>query len=628
MRTTSSLGALRALVFLAVLASAAQGQGAVIYVNDDATGAGDGSSWADAFPLLQPALGMAVAGDQVWVAVGTYAPITSANPTEFIALVDGVALYGGFDGTEATLGERAGLYSATILWGKDAASVSVKHVVTATGAGPSAVLDGFRVTEGSNPTPTGGAGMRIVNGSPTVRNTSFVGNQVVTVNNQHAVGGAVVIQGGSPLFEDCAFVENLARGAHEFSSGRAGDGRGGAVAVLAGAPKFHRCRFVRNEARGGEQHKAGAPGNGHGGALYVAGGSVLLAGSDFAGNLAHGGEDSLFAHGSGRGGAVYATADVAISQCRFTGNAAIVPSFDFEGQSAGGALYLDGEARVVQCTLANNVAHEGDGIFLSGGTLVLENSIAWANGVGEDDQLHVEPGAVPTVNWSCLQGLTGALGGTGNIGSDPSFLDLDGFDDVLGTPDDDLGLSAGSSCIDAASNADVPPDTFDLDGDGDTSEPMSFDLLLAPRFSDAPGTPDTGLGLKPLVDMGAHEFQGDFCQWNLGFQGPGAMALSLCGDDLTDPGSEATLLIANAPRNAPIALFAGLVNAPVPLKGGLLVPNPPFLTLIFPPAGAGGSFTLSVPGGGATSLTVFLQAASRDGLIFVFSNAIEAQLAF
>ena len=60
--------------------------------------------------------------------------------------------------------------------------------------------------------------------------------------------------------------------------------------------------------------------------------------------------------------------------------------------------------------------------------------------------------------------------------------------------DDDLRLSAGSPCIDAANNGTVPVDiTIDLDGN--------------PRFVDDPIMDDTGLGDCLIVDMGAYEYQ-------------------------------------------------------------------------------------------------------------------------
>ena len=60
-------------------------------------------------------------------------------------------------------------------------------------------------------------------------------------------------------------------------------------------------------------------------------------------------------------------------------------------------------------------------------------------------------------------------------------------------------------CIDAGDNTAVPPDTADLDGDGNTTEPIPLDLDGNLRFVDCPDIPDTGNGTPPIVDMGAYE---------------------------------------------------------------------------------------------------------------------------
>ena len=53
----------------------------------------------------------------------------------------------------------------------------------------------------------------------------------------------------------------------------------------------------------------------------------------------------------------------------------------------------------------------------------------------------------------------------------------------------------------------MPADTFDLDGNGNTAEPIPIDLDGRLRLANRLGTPDTGT--PPIVDMGAYEYQCD-----------------------------------------------------------------------------------------------------------------------
>lgn len=76
-------------------------------------------------------------------------------------------------------------------------------------------------------------------------------------------------------------------------------------------------------------------------------------------------------------------------------------------------------------------------------------------------------------------------------------------------------------CIDAGDNSLLPPDVPDLDQDGDTTEPLPFDVNGRPRFVDDPSTPDAGPGTAPRVDGGAieHMLDGDCnLDWTLGLQ--------------------------------------------------------------------------------------------------------------
>ncbi len=111
---------LLSFVLLASVPAVAQ---PIFFVDADATGAADGTSWADAFPGLQQALAAAEAGDEVWVAEGTYRPASTADRDASFVLVSGTVLYGGFDGTEATRDERDPDTHVTVLSGDLAAPV-------------------------------------------------------------------------------------------------------------------------------------------------------------------------------------------------------------------------------------------------------------------------------------------------------------------------------------------------------------------------------------------------------------------------------------------------------------------------------------------------------------------------
>ncbi|MBU0617296.1 MAG: hypothetical protein KKI02_06250, partial [Planctomycetes bacterium] len=79
---------------VAVLMLAAPAAEAQIFVKAAAVGANNGLDWANAYTDLQSALGVAVSGDQIWVAAGTYKPDrgTGDRSAKF-TMVDGVAIY-------------------------------------------------------------------------------------------------------------------------------------------------------------------------------------------------------------------------------------------------------------------------------------------------------------------------------------------------------------------------------------------------------------------------------------------------------------------------------------------------------------------------------------------------------
>ena len=257
-------------------------------------------------------------------------------------------------------------------------------------------------------------------------------------------------------------------------------GWGAGVYTQAGSPTLIACTLTRNTARY------------LGGGMFNDDGSPTLINCVFAGNSA----------GNDGGAMLNYRSDPILTNCTFSGNSS---------GGDGGAIYnSNSSSTLINCVFAANLAGEyGGGLYGYNGSSTLSNCILWGNSDsgGTDESAQICEGT-PSINYCCVQGWTGSLGGVGNIGDDPLFVDGDGPDGVFGTEDDDLRVSPGSPCIDAGDNDAVPADYFDLDNDGDTDERLPYDLDGHARFVDDPDTPDSGQGLPPIVDMGAYEFLG------------------------------------------------------------------------------------------------------------------------
>ena len=74
------------------------------------------------------------------------------------------------------------------------------------------------------------------------------------------------------------------------------------------------------------------------------------------------------------------------------------------------------------------------------------------------------------------------------------------------------------SAIDAADRALGVPDTDDLDDDGDTLEPVPFDLAGAPRYVDDIARLNA-FAFFPAMDIGPYEFQAPLCFDDANFDG-------------------------------------------------------------------------------------------------------------
>ncbi|MGB5980678.1 MAG: T9SS type A sorting domain-containing protein [Nonlabens sp.] len=164
---------------------------AQIYVDASATGANNGSSWADAYINLNDALANDVPGDEIWISAGTYTPGTTITSL-FSLNQNGVKLYGGFNGTESMLSERDPSTNITILSGdlnSDDTGVEFSGVNRSDNAArvlvvnnPDCLIDGLTITGGhavgANSTAEEGSAIYINNANFTIKNCVIKDNVV------------------------------------------------------------------------------------------------------------------------------------------------------------------------------------------------------------------------------------------------------------------------------------------------------------------------------------------------------------------------------------------------------------------------------------------------------------------
>ena len=194
------------------------------------------------------------------------------------------------------------------------------------------------------------------------------------------------------------------------------------------------------------------------------------------------------------------SATLNIINSTISGNSA--PSF-------GGGVYNDGNSGTAtltstDSTISGNIASSsGGGIynFGNGGTatLTLRNTILSDNralNAANGPDIFNFNGSITGSN-NIIQTTTGyTISGSNNLNVDP-MLQKDGTGALVlknnGGPTQTLLLLPSSPAINAGSNANLPADTFDLDSDGDTAEPLPFDQRGFPRI------------VNTTVDIGAVE---------------------------------------------------------------------------------------------------------------------------
>ncbi len=327
----------------------------VIYVNHASTGLNNGSSWQNAFNDLQDALSSTPIPDTIWIAKGTYYPTDGTDRYIYYQIPNGIAIYGGFEGTETQLSQRDWEINQTILSGdigeQGDHSDNSFTILFATQTDTTTLIDGLIVTNGNanstinvessyGPTKSGGGlyldGVGSDNfASIKVNNCKFLDNVALIT------GGAIFCYGfyGSVDFiiSNSSFINNESESA------------GGAICKIGGCNLVQNllfCNFENNQS-------------GDYGGAYFAGDSNT--------NIDLNIEDCNFINNeSQHGGAVarYEISeanfnDLKISNCLFEGN---------EVFGWGGAIFDDtyssfGDIYLNNCNFIMNTSGWGGGVL-------------------------------------------------------------------------------------------------------------------------------------------------------------------------------------------------------------------------------------------------------------------------
>ena len=283
-------------------------------------------------------------------------------------------------------------------------------------------------------------------------NSVISGLTVINGYGPWGFGGAILCQNSSPLISDCNFVNNFASVCGGVIDNQDNSNPillncvfrqnstdwGGAIRNKDSSPLITNCSFVNNFASAA------------GGAIENEDDSnpILI-------NCVFGSNSSDWVAGALRNH----TSSPLLINCLFTGNSTSV---------AGGAIQNENNSSnpiLINCTFTGNTANGwAAGMVNHDSIPVISNCIFWGNrdgsGTGESTQVY---GGSPVINYSCIQGWTDTLGGLGNIGDDPCFVEP-GYWDVNNVwVDGDYYLFPGSACVDAGDNT---PVTVDVDLDG------------------------------------------------------------------------------------------------------------------------------------------------------------------
>jgi len=391
--------------------------GDVIYVDTNATGSNMGTSWANALVNLQDALGVADSGKDIWVAAGTYKPTSDyglgiGDRGKHFRIIDGVGIYGGFDGTETALDQRDVQNNVTILSGDLAGDDGPNfvnngensyNVIRICDGSPEAVLDGLTITAGNangSDGYHGGGGIFNRYGRMTLTSCRITGNYADTAGTGEydMIGGGGIYNGRSMTLTNCTIAYNSVKAWYIMQGG------GG---IFGGGMTLTNCAFIGNST------------GGDGGGMYSVDGGSTLINCTFIGNSAGNGggfssdygnvtlANCMFSEnsaGSQGGGLFNSHFGSTVSNCAFINNTA----GGMGGGVGSGWLYLN-PLTLTNCTFSGNSADNYGGAVSNSHTdedkyVKLTNCILWDNSAEEGSQVGMERDGNLYISYSCLEG--------------------------------------------------------------------------------------------------------------------------------------------------------------------------------------------------------------------------------
>jgi predicted outer membrane repeat protein len=417
------------------------------YVKPYPVGLGDCSSWTNAC-YLQDALFEAQPGDQIWVAQGDHYPDegqwqTDDDPYSSFVLKDGVAVFGGFVGTETSLDQRDWHAHPTFLSGdvdnNDAAGLvgrNAYHVVVAENLSASAALDGFYITGGM---ADGGGREGDGGGIYNLDSYLTLANLEIYDNMASGYGGGIYNADGGSNLTNITFRINSAN-------------TGGGLADIGGNPILYNITFHNNHA------------SNTGGGIYSADSLSNLNQVTFSNNTADQTGGAISIQSTGSDDSQMSVAD--LTNVTFSGNSAL---------QQGGAIYIwFSEVNLTNITLSDNSAASGGGVYLDGYQLLQLRNVILGNSSSGGDCVKAASSPINATHSLLESTGANACGLVNGVNGN-----LVGFDPLLDSLDDNGGdtrthaLLPGSPAIDAGTNTGCPatdqrgePRPQDGDGDG------------------------------------------------------------------------------------------------------------------------------------------------------------------